>query len=160
MKKTLVSPEVQLRVEQLQTDYTNCIDDERYAEWPTLFAENCLYKIISRDNHRKKMPFGFLYCDNRRMLRDRIASMANANVFEPHCYRHILSRSEVSHADGVLVAKTGYIVFRIMHDGSHALFSTGTYLDQIIEVKGEFVFKERVVVTDSSSIDALLVIPL
>lgn len=160
MKKTLVSPEVQQRVEQLQTAYAHCIDEERYTDWPALFAEDCLYKIISRDNHRKQMPFGFLYCDNRLMLRDRIASMHNANIFEPHTYRHIISRSEVTPGDGALVAKTSYIVFRIMHDGSQALFSTGTYLDRIIEVEGELVFKERIVVTDSSCIDVLLVIPL
>ena len=160
MKKNLATPEVQQRVEQLQTAYANCIDDERYTDWPAFFTEDCLYQIISRENHRKQMPFGFLYCDNRRMLRDRIASMTNANIFEPHSYRHILSRSEVIEENGVLVARTGYVVFRIMHDGAHVLFSTGSYLDRIIEVEGEFVFKQRIVVTDSSSIDALLVIPL
>src|SRR5690606_24939220 len=51
-------------------------------------------------------------------------------------------------------------VARIMHDGQTDIFSTGSYEDLITEVDGELLFKERVVVTDSTSTDALLVIPL
>lgn len=161
METTVITPEIVQRVEQLQMAYANCIDEERYQDWPNLFAEQGLYKIISRDNHRKQLPFGFVYCDNRRMLRDRIASMMNANIFEPHTYRHILSRSAVSAGDdGALLARTSYMVARIMHDGAHELFSTGVYEDRLIEEDGQLRFKERVVVTDSGRIDALLVIPL
>jgi anthranilate 1,2-dioxygenase small subunit len=159
--ETIINPELVQRVEQLQMDYANCIDEERYQQWPDFFTEQCLYRIISRDNHRKGMTFGFMFCDSRRMVRDRIASMKNANIYEPHTYRHILSRSEVSKADdGSLLAKTSYMVVRIMHDGAHELFSTGQYQDRIVVEDGRLLFKERIVVTDSSRIDALLVIPL
>jgi anthranilate 1,2-dioxygenase small subunit len=161
MKTTVITPDILQRVEQLQTEYANCIDEERYQDWPNLFVEQGLYKIISRENHRKGMPFGFVYCDNRNMLRDRIASMKNANIFEPHTYRHVLSRSTVSDGgDGTLIATSSYMVARIMHDGAHELFSTGVYQDRLIEEDGSLLFKERLVVTDSSRIDALLVIPL
>jgi anthranilate 1,2-dioxygenase small subunit len=161
MEKTAINPDLVQRVEQLQMDYANCIDEERYLEWPEFFTEQCLYRIISRDNHRKGMTFGFIFCDSRHMVRDRIASMKNANIFEPHTYRHILSRSSVSDGgDGTLIAKTSYIVARIMHDGAHELFSTGTYQDRIVNENGNLLFKERIVVTDSGRIDALLVIPL
>jgi 3-phenylpropionate/cinnamic acid dioxygenase small subunit len=62
--------------------------------------------------------------------------------------------------DGTIAAKTSFIVARIMHDGQTDIFSTGSYQDRIVEVDGELLFKERVVVTDSTSTDALLVIPL
>lgn len=161
MKTTVITPEVLQRVEELQMAYANCIDEERYAEWPDLFMEQGLYKIISRDNHRRQLPFGFVYCDNRRMLRDRIASMKNANIFEPHTYRHILSRSRVTDGGGgMLRATTSYMVARIMHDGAHELFSTGVYEDRLVEEDGKLRFQERLVITDSGRIDALLVIPL
>jgi anthranilate 1,2-dioxygenase small subunit len=159
--ENVITPDIVQRVEQLQMDYANCIDEERYQEWPEFFTEKCLYRIISRDNHRKGMTFGFIFCDSRRMVRDRIASMKSANIFEPHTYRHILSRSAVTDGgDGTLIAKTSFMVARIMHDGAHELFSTGTYQDRIATEDGKLRFKERVVVTDSSRIDALLVIPL
>ncbi|MDB5839654.1 MAG: terephthalate 1,2-dioxygenase [Herminiimonas sp.] len=161
MKNNTITPEVLQRVEQLQMNYANCIDEERYQEWPELFTEKCLYKIISRDSVRKNMPFGLMFCDNRRMLRDRIASMHSANIFEPHTYRHILSRTALSSdSDGSLIGRTSYMVVRIMHDGAHELFSTGSYMDRIVEEDGKLLFTERLVVTDSSRIDVLLVIPL
>jgi anthranilate 1,2-dioxygenase small subunit len=95
------------------------------------------------------------------MLRDRIASMHSANIFEPHTYRHILSRTALSSdSDGTLIGRTSYMVVRIMHDGAHELFSTGSYMDRIVEEDGKLLFTERLVVTDSSRIDVLLVIPL
>lgn len=161
MEQPTITPELALRVETLLASYADCIDEERYADWPAFFTERCLYKIISRDNHRRKLPFGLMYCDNRNMLRDRITSMKSANVFEPHTYRHAIGRSVLSGgADGGIAARTSYIVARIMHDGQTDLFSTGCYEDRIVEEGGKLLFKERVVVTDSTSTDALLVIPL
>ncbi|VTU36105.1 Terephthalate 1,2-dioxygenase, terminal oxygenase component subunit beta 1 [Variovorax sp. PBS-H4] len=161
MEKLRLTPELAFRVETLLAEYVDCIDDERYAEWPAFFDDRCLYKIITRDNHRRKLPIGLMYCDNRNMLRDRITSMKSANVYEPHTYRHALSRTVLSERpDGSIGARTGYIVARIMHDGQTDLFSTGVYEDSIAEVDGRLMFKERVVVIDSTSIDALLVIPL
>lgn len=161
MENTIINPELLQRVELLQAQYADCLDDERYDEWPQLFTEQCLYRIVSRDNHRKGLPFGFMYCDNRHMLRDRIASMRNANIFEPHTYRHVLGRTILSDGnDGSLVARTSYMVARIMHDGAQELFSTGYYQDRIVEEDGKLRFKEKLVITDSGRIDVLLVIPL
>lgn len=159
--ETTVNAEVQHKVEQLLAEYAATIDEEQYRDWPQYFTEKCLYKIISRDNYLKKMPFGFMYCDNRNMLRDRIASMKNANVYEPHTYRHMLSRSVVTDGgDGSLIARTSYMVVRIMHDGTQEIFSTGSYIDRIVSEDGKLRFKEKIVVTDSTRVDVLLVIPL
>ena len=161
MENTIINPELLQRVELLQAEYADSIDDERYEEWPQYFTEQGVYRIISRDNHRKGLPFGFMYCDNRSMLRDRIISMRKANIFEPHTYRHILGRTIVSDGkNGELVARTSYMVARIMHDGAQELFSTGYYQDRIVEEDGKLRFKEKLVITDSGRIDVLLVIPL
>jgi anthranilate 1,2-dioxygenase small subunit len=149
------------RVERLITDYVTTIDEERYADLPDFFAEDGLYQVISKENHKRKRPFGLIYCDSRAMLRDRIMSMHKANIYEPHVYRHVTGRSTVTvGADGVLEAKTAYIVARIMHDGRQDLFSTGVYQDRIVENAGVLQFAHKIVVTDSSRVDALLVIPL
>jgi anthranilate 1,2-dioxygenase small subunit len=149
------------RVERLITDYVNTIDEERYSDLPDFFAEDGLYQIISKDNFKRKRPFGLIYCDSRAMLRDRIMSMHKANIYEPHVYRHVTGRSTVNvGADGALESTTGYIVARIMHDGRQELFSTGVYRDRIVEIDGTLQFAHKIVVTDSSRVDALLVIPL
>lgn len=149
------------RVERLQTDYVNTIDDERYRDLPDFFTERGSYRIISKENHVRGQPFGLVFCDSRAMLRDRIVSMFKANIFEPHVYRHVIGRSTITRAaDGMIEARTSYIVARIMHDGAQTLFSTGIYLDRITEEDGKLLFSEKVVVTDASRVDALLVIPL
>ncbi|MDO8301107.1 nuclear transport factor 2 family protein [Lacisediminimonas sp.] len=149
------------RVERLQTDYVNTIDDERYRELPDFFTERGSYRIVSKENHQRGRPFGLVFCDSRAMLRDRIVSMYKANIFEPHTYRHVTGRSTIVRAaDGLIEARTSYIVARIMHDGGQELFSTGIYLDRICEEDGKLLFSEKVVVTDASRVDALLVIPL
>jgi len=152
---------MQNRIENLLTDYAHCIDDERYEAWPEFFTEACLYQIISRDNHRAGRPAGFVFCDSRGMLRDRIASMRRANIYEPHSYRHIISATSIEKLpDGAYAAKTSYVVVRIMHDGAQDIFSTGCYLDEIVESDGRLMFRKRIVVCDASRIDSLLVIPL
>jgi anthranilate 1,2-dioxygenase small subunit len=152
---------MQQRIECLLADYAHCIDDERYEAWPEFFTEACLYQIISRDSYRHGRPLGFLFCDSRGMLRDRVSSMGRANIFEPHTYRHVISATSVDLLpDGAYAAKTSYIVVRIMHDGTQEIFSTGCYLDEIVEQDGRLLFRQRIVVCDSSRIDSLLVIPL
>jgi len=160
MTQTVVTPELINRVERLQADYVDCIDDERYDEWPGFFVEDGSYTIISRDNYRRNLPFGFICCDNRRMLRDRITSMKSANIFEPHTYRHVLGRTAVAPAEeGGWKARTSYMLARIMHDGDQELFSTGVYDDWIVEDQGTLRFRRKRVITDSGRIDTLIVIP-
>jgi anthranilate 1,2-dioxygenase small subunit len=62
--------------------------------------------------------------------------------------------------DGGWRSETSYILARIMHDGRQELFSTGRYVDRIVEDEGRLRFKERTVVCDSSRIDSLMVIPI
>ena len=149
------------RVERLQTDYVNTIDEERYRDLPDFFTESGCYRIISKENHQRKRPFGLVFCDSRAMLRDRIVSMQKANIYEPHTYRHLTGRTVATlGTDGTLEARTSFMVARIMHDGTQDLFSTGVYHDRIVEEAGTLRFAEKLVVTDSSRVDALLVIPL
>lgn len=156
-----VDLEVKSRIETLLVDYVNTIDDERYEEWPAFFTKDCIYKIISKDNYQRGLQFGYLYCDNRNMLRDRILSMYKANVFEAHTYRHMINAPSITALDdGSYAVRTSYVVVRIMHDGAQEVFSTGVYEDIIVEEEGRLLFKERLVITDSTSIDALLVIPI
>ena len=57
-------------------------------------------------------------------------------------------------------AETSYHVARIMREGETDMFSTGRYLDRIVERDGALLFAERLVVFDSRRIDTLLVFPI
>ena len=156
---------LQLHISRLNADYARAIDDDRLEDWPGYFADPCLYTITSADNHRQGLPAGLMYADSQGMLRDRVAALREANIYERQTYRHLIGLPAIlgtaggETGDGVR-AETPFLVVRIMRDGRMDLFATGRYLDAVIEEAGALRFRERVVVCDSSRIDTLLAIPL
>ena len=146
---------------QLNAAYARALDDDRLEDWPTFFADECLYKITSADNHRQGLAAGLIYADSPGMLRDRVAALRKANIYERQTYRHLLGMPALGgEVDGAVKAETPFLVVRIMRDGTMDLFATGRYLDLLIEEEGTLRFRERIVVCDSSRIDTLLAIPL
>ena len=146
---------------QLNADYARAIDDDRLEAWPDFFAEACIYKVTSADNHRRGYPAGVMYADSRGMLQDRVAALRKANIYERQTYRHLVGLPALlGEAEGAVRAETPFLVVRIMRDGRMDLFATGRYLDVIVEDAGTLRFRERIVVCDSSRIDTLLALPL
>ena len=149
------------RVWQLNAEYARALDDDRLEAWPDFFADDCLYKITSADNHRKGMEVGLIYADSKGMVRDRVSALREANIYERQTYRHVVGMpAMLGEANGVIRAETPFLVVRIMRDGTMDLFATGRYLDLLVEEDGALHFRERLVVCDSSRIDTLLAIPL
>jgi len=148
-------------VSQLNADYARAIDDDRLEDWPDFFAEECLYKITSVDNYRQGLEAGLVYADSKGMLRDRVAALREANIYERQAYRHLVGLPAIlGEADGAVRAETPFLVVRILRGGAMDLFATGRYLDLLVEEAGALRFRERIAVCDSSRVDTLLAIPL
>jgi 3-phenylpropionate/cinnamic acid dioxygenase small subunit len=148
-------------VAQLNADYARAIDDDRLEDWPGFFVERCVYKITSADNYRRGLPAGIVYADSQGMLRDRVAALREANIYERQAYRHVIGLPAIlGEADGTVRAETPFLVVRIVRGGAMDLFATGRYLDTLVDDGGALRFRERLVVCDSSRIDTLLAIPL
>ena len=153
------------RVWQLNADYARAIDDDRLEAWPDFFAAECVYKVTSADNHRRGLPAGLMYADSQGMLRDRIAALRKANIYERQAYRHVVGMPALlppadADAADLVRAEVPFLVVRIMRDGRMDLFATGRYLDALVTEAGALRFCERIVVCDSSRVDTLLAIPL
>jgi anthranilate 1,2-dioxygenase small subunit len=149
------------QIEDLIHDYAHCIDDDRLEEWPDFFTEKCLYRIVSRDDHARGLPVGVMTCSSRGMLQDRILSLRNANIYEPHVYRHLISAIRIrGETGGEWSVQTGYAVIRTMQTGDVSIFSTGKYLDRIVREGDALKFRERTVVFDSRRVHTLMVIPI
>jgi anthranilate 1,2-dioxygenase small subunit len=145
----------------LMAEYVHVIDSDRIEDWPGLFTDPCLYKIVTRDNHRRALPAAIMSCDSRGMMLDRIASVRQANVFEPHSYRHFVSSIRMLGADdNIYRMQCNYLVVRVMRSGTFDVFSTGEYLDRIVVNNGIARFGERIVVCDHSVIRHLIAVPL
>jgi anthranilate 1,2-dioxygenase small subunit len=148
-------------IEELFAAYAECIDEDRLEEWPEFFTDPCKYLITSRADHARGLPHGVVYAASRGMLVDRVTALREANIFEPHHYRHIIGPPRVRAVEGgVAAVRSNFLVLRIMHDGDTGIFASGRYLDRIDVGALPFRFQERCVVLDSQKIDTLLVIPL
>jgi len=152
------------RVVRLNADYARAIDDDRLEDWPSFFTDKCLYKVTSADNHRRGLEVGVIYADSNGMLRDRVAALREANIYERQSYRHLVGLpaivGPINEDRGVTRAETPFLVVRIMRDGTMDLFATGRYLDALVDDGSVLRFRERLVVCDSSRFDTLLAIPL
>ena len=155
------SDETGRRIGDLIFDYAHCIDDDRLEEWPDFFIEDCFYQVISREDHARNMPVGVMTCTSRGMLVDRITSLRKANIYEPHCYRHLISAIRIQgENDGLWSVQTAYAVIRTMQEGEMSIYSSGKYLDKIVFDDDRARFAERVVVCDSRRVHTLMVIPI
>lgn len=152
--------EIQLAVERLHARYVHALDAGRLEDWPNFFTENGTYRITTAENEERGLPLPVLYAEGRGMLRDRVASLRHANIYEPQRYRHIVSSILVDRtSDSTATSTANFMVIRIMENGETTLFASGRYLDRIV-LAPEPSYEERVVICDSRRFDTLLAIPL
>ena len=150
----------QLAIEQLLARYVHAIDDDRLEEWPAFFVAAGRYRITTAENHARGLPLCMVQADSQAMMRDRIAALRHANIYEAQGYRHTVSSTLVKPLGGeTFEAVSNFIVVRIMHDGASALFASGRYVDRI-RLAGEAKFEDKLVILDSRRVDTLLAIPL
>ena len=151
---------LQLRVEELHARYAHALDADRLEEWPKFFSESGIYRVTTAENEERGLPLPVLYAEGRPMLRDRVASLRHANIYEPQRYRHIVSCVVVAPMDERTVSSVAnFLVVRIMQNGDTQLFASGRYVDRI-GLMPQACYEERIVICDSRRFDTLLAIPL
>ena len=154
---------LQLEIERLHARYAHALDEDRLEDWPGFFAASGRYRIVTAENHAAGLALPVLYADSRAMMRDRVASLRHANVYEPQRYRHLVAGVLVERLDPERASSiAGFLVLRILQDGDTILFASGRYLDRIVLAgeQGAPQYEERVVVCDSRRFDTQLAIPL
>lgn len=67
-------------LEQLFTDYVQCLDSDELERWPDFFTEDCFYRITSAENYEASLPLGLIYATSRNMLKDRVSALREANI--------------------------------------------------------------------------------
>ena len=151
--------DVQRENESLHARYAHALDDDRLEDWPGFFTEEGVYRIATAENEARGLPLPVLYAEGRAMLRDRVASLRHANIYEPQRYRHFVSCTLTESEGKIVRSVSNFLVVRVMQDGQALLFASGRYLDRIA-LAPEPLYAERVVVCDSRRFDTLLAIPL
>lgn len=149
------------RLVELNAAYARAIDNEKFEDWPALFADPCLYKVTTAENVARGLESGIMYADSRGMLQDRVSALRKANIYERQRYRHIVGLPVVlGEAGDVAEVETPFLIVRIMRDGAMEVFATGCYRDKVAaDPTGTLRFAERIVVCDGGRFDTLVAIP-
>jgi anthranilate 1,2-dioxygenase small subunit len=145
----------------LQDEYISTLDTGALEQWPEMFVEDCLYEIIPKENYDLGLPAPVIYCDSKKMLRDRVVSLRNANIFQPVIYRHFVSGLTVQADDGDTVQmQCSYLVINTSQLGQSVVYQTGRYHDVVVRVDGGWRFKSKRAIYDTSRIQTALAIPI
>ncbi len=153
--------ELYFRIDRLFAEYCACLDEDRLEDWPGLFLEDGLYRMISRENHAHGYPIPLVYFDSRGMMIDRIHSLRHANIFQEHRYRHAQSGVRVTgRTEAGIAVTSSYIVVQTLLDGETRLYQAGTYHDALVETEEGLRFRERTVIYDTSRVQTLLATPV
>lgn len=150
------------RVQDLQLRYAHAIDEDALEQWPGFFTPDCRYRVIPRENHARGLPACLIDCSGLAMLRDRVASLRSANIYNIHFDRHLMSPPLLDSAvnDGRVNVRTQFLVLQSDQAGVTKPFATGVYLD-VVDLRGEqALFRERTVVLDSYGVLELLATPI
>jgi len=161
MKTTLEEVMIWYEMHRLQERYVSVIDTDCLERWPDLFTEDCIYEIVPKENADLGLPVGIMHCFGRAMLRDRITSLREANVFEPHTYRHMTSGLELASIDAETVdMQSNYVVVQTLTDGESRIYQAGRYFDRVVRSAEGWLYQRKRAVYDTSRVQTLLVTPV
>ena len=146
------------RVCDLLAEYGALIDLGKFYEWLDLFAEDCRYQILPRENFDRGLPAALVYCDSRAMLEDRIRALREANKYNIHTDRHVIGLPRIP--DDGLAVEAPFAVYQTDQEGETRLFATGLYRDQL-EISGpRLKIRDKLILLDTFAIPSLLATPL
>ena len=145
-------------VYDLLAEYGGLIDAAKYDEWLGLFAEECRYQIVPRENFDRGLPAALVFCDSRAMLEDRIQALREANKYNIHTDRHVIGLPRIF--DGGLMVEAPFAVFQTDQEGETRLFATGLYRDRLNPAECGLKIRDKLVLLDTFAVPTLLAPPL
>ncbi len=163
METTLIGDAAAMKsaLQDLFDAYMDCLDDERFEEWPAFFTENGVYKIVARENVERDLPLATWSCMSRGMMQDRVVAIRNASVFSPRYMRHVAGTVRVfGEYAGLYSAGSSFSLFETSQDEQSKVFMVGKYRAKVVFTGEGPRFQELLVIYDTSLIPGLLVFPV
>lgn len=142
---------------ELYAAYGGSIDAADWDAWLGLFAAECRYRIVPRENFDRGLPAGLVFCDSRAMLEDRIMALQEANKYNIHWDRHLIG---LPRRVGEASVEAAFAVYQTDQEGESRLFATGLYRDGVVVEGGRLKFRDKLVLLDTFAVPSLLSTPL
>jgi 3-phenylpropionate/cinnamic acid dioxygenase small subunit len=147
-------------IEDFNTAYAHCLDDGDIADWPSFFAEDCIYKVLPRENYEQKLPVAVIFAEGQGGLADRVVGVTKTTVYRRRYLRHFITNTRIcSASDDEIRAEANYQVLETLPDEYTKILNAGRYIDVFVREGGALKLKERLCVYDSEMVPATIVYP-
>jgi 3-phenylpropionate/cinnamic acid dioxygenase small subunit len=152
---------LRLRLADLYCAYADTLDEGALESWPNFFTEECLYKVIPRENFEEGLPIALIYCESRDMLIDRVVAIRETALYVPRLIRHLTSNIRLREigTDGLRLTAS-FALLQTMAERPSELLLCGRYHDRVVDDGAELHFAERICVYDSTIVPTSLVYPV
>jgi 3-phenylpropionate/cinnamic acid dioxygenase small subunit len=153
--------DLHFEIERLNSEYARILDDERFEEFSELFVEDCLYRVVPRENHLLGLPIAAIHCESKGMIKDRVYAARESTMAEPRTLRHFITNVRILEAgDATIRAEANVLIVQTMINRMTEIVLSGFYRDRIVRRDGRFLFKERLCVYDSLLLPTSLIAPV
>lgn len=146
---------------QLYADYARAVDSGNWDLWPEFFVDECVYRLVPRENHERGFPLATLSFESKGMLRDRVYGIRETLFHDPYYQRHVVGAPLVHGASAERIeSEANYAVFRTKLNELSTVFNVGRYLDVVVATPQGLKFASRIVVYDSEMIPNSIIYPI
>lgn len=150
-----------LRIVQLHADYARAVDSGNWNLWPEFFTDQCVYKLIPRENHERGFPLATLFFESKGMLQDRVYGIQETLFHDPYYQRHVVGAPLIHKVDAErFEVEANYAVFRTKLSQESTVYNVGRYLDVIVRTPEGLKFSSRYCVYDSEMIPNSIIYPI
>lgn len=157
----MLTPELRYEIEALYADYAEALDDNELERWPDFFVEDCLYKLVPRENWERKLPIALMLCESKGMLRDRVNAVRNTALYAPRTFRHLIGQFRIeAETPERMRVRANYVVFQTLVDDLTRIQNAGKYIDLVVRTPDGLRFREKICVFDSVLVPNSLIYPV
>ena len=150
-----------LALTQLYAGYASVVDAADWDAWCELFTDDCIYRLVPRENHERGLPLATLSFESKGMLKDRAYAIRETLFHDPYYQRHVVGAPRVLRVEGdVFHCEANYAVFRTKLSALTTVFNVGRYLDTVVRTAQGLKFASRLCIYDSELIPNSIIYPL
>ena len=167
--ETRTTLELRGEVEDLLYAYADCLDHGDINQWADFFTDDCMYKLISKENWDLGLPLGTIFAEGRGGILDRIAGVTKTSVYHQRALTHMITNTRVlgegeSERGGVIDITANYSVLETLPNQYTKILNSGRYLGKLTREGGSsdgaLKIRELICVFDSALVPASIVYPI
>jgi 3-phenylpropionate/cinnamic acid dioxygenase small subunit len=141
-------------------EYYIALDDVQLDAWPDFFTEDCLYRVIPRENYEAGYTLCTMQAESRGMLKDRVMGVTRTQMFAPRYYRRFPGPLRIVAREGDAVrTRHNLLVVQTLIDKQTDTVLSAVCHDRVVPDGDRLRLRERIVVFDSEMIPNSLIYP-